>query len=181
MKSIEVDEEVLNALFKNAQGFGDTANTVLRRVLGLAPSANGSDKSHLSEPSSTTIPSPILAYAEGPKFRSLARGLDKFLALLAWLQQRHGTDFEEILNLPLGGRKYFAKTEGEIRATAHGSVSVRRIPESEIWALTTLSNDSKKTVISRVLQFLGYPTAEVAGVLKQFPDSEGRPNAQLNI
>lgn len=173
MITIEIDHEVHSALEARAEGFNDNENKVLRRLLGLgANSENKSDQSDKSQPSAAT---PMVEFVRGPRFQGLGRGLDRFLAILGWLDERHGKAFEEIEKLPLGGRKYFAKTEAEIRAKAGGAITVHQIPgPSHMWALTTLSNDSKKMVVSRVLKYLGHSPEETRQVVAQFPASENR-------
>jgi negative modulator of initiation of replication len=125
-----------------------------------------SDKSHFS-----ALP-PIVAFVKGPQFQSLTKGLDRYLALLSWIHNRHPDRFGEIQELPFGGRTYFSDNPDDI--TKSRGVTAKRIPKTEYFSMATLSNDTKRKIISQTLQYFGYPIEEVKMVLGEMPASESR-------
>jgi negative regulator of replication initiation len=117
--------------------------------------------------------SPIIAFVTDPKFQVLYGGLDRFLAMLSWLNDCHPEKFAELPSMSFGSRNYFGRSEREILDTAPGT-KAKQIPNSEFWVLVTFSNDDKKKLLRRVIRFLGYSGTDTERALQEFPDSKKR-------
>jgi hypothetical protein len=77
----------------------------------------------------------------------------------AWLSKKHGADFSMVQHCKGRGRIYFALNPQSILETGN-STNPKRIPGSDFWVCTTLSNKLKGQIIDGVLVILGYPPQE---------------------
>lgn len=168
--TIQLDDDAFQLLAKRTLGLNRTPSDVIRELLSGEPS-NGQATTMTSD---GPAQSALVTFVQSPQFRSATRAVDRYVTLFGWLYKNHTSTFSEIEQLPIGGRKHFAHTKGEIEGGAHSGTGAKRIPNSNLWMLTTLSNDYKKSVLKRVLQFLGYNKAEVALTLEEFPASKSR-------
>lgn len=202
-KTTTLDLDLYNALLRRTKDFGETISDVIRRELrfsdrnesnefneldGLAAIREQGAKikyeqlSELIDNSGDAGATPILvlpesvpaliSFVKGPEFQSHRKGLDRYLALLSWLHSRHPERFAAIQDIPFGGRKYFSHNASDITVSA--GVTAKKIPKSDFFALGTLSNDAKRKIIDRLLNFFGYPPDQVKIVLREMPESASR-------
>lgn len=145
MKTIEIDDEVFGALLKNVSDFGETPNSVLRRILGVTGvSENAAPKSRL----------PIEDFFASTEFR-FARGVvGRFLAVLSWLYRQKKDQFSVVEGIRGRGRLYFSKSADELERSGR-SVNPKKIPESPYLVITTTPTDLKQEILSEVMKALG--------------------------
>jgi negative modulator of initiation of replication len=145
VKTIEIDDEVFGALLKSVSDFGETPNSVLRRVLhingvGTAPSS----KAKL----------PIQEFVDSTEFRFAKGAVGRFLAVLSWLYARNTEAFTIVEGIRGRGRLYFSKSAEELERSGR-SVSPKKIPGSPYWVITTTPTDLKQEILSEVMKALG--------------------------
>lgn len=159
MRTIEIDDDVYRFLLSNATEIGESASSILRRVLGL-PSAHGPGG---TQPNTATAQADrdLLALVEGARFKGYGSVKDKYLGILSFVAQQKPQDFEEPVRR-IGGRnrRYFAETAQEIAATGR-STQPRQIPGTQYWALTNSPTRQKRQILDRVLGVMGYERATV--------------------
>ena len=110
-------------------------------------------------------------FLRSDRFRRHHQAIDKFLAILGWLDHAQPKQFSEVaLAFRRGSRRYFAKSEREILQSGDG-ITAKPIPQSPFWVLTTLDNKSKRIVVEDVLRVLGYSRGDTNLTLAELPDS----------
>ena len=151
MKTIEIDDEVFGALLRNVSDFGETPNSVLRRVLKINGStAEPANKSKL----------PIQGFIASTEFRFSKGVVGRFLAVLSWLYLEHKEQFSVVEDIRGRGRLYFSKSADELERSGR-SVNPKRIPESPYWVITTTPTDLKQEMLAEVMKALGCDSESV--------------------
>jgi negative regulator of replication initiation len=173
MKTIEIDDTVYAELVKRVTGFGQTPNDVLRIVLGI-----GGSKKHAETPSTVAIARhPLIEYLESADFKLHRDAEGKYLAVLSWLYQNHKANFPSVERYGRGNRLYFATSRKKIEENAPYA-TVKQIPETPYFAMTTLDNKAKRQVLAHALTSFGYPRDIIEVVVQTIP-SGSRANRLL--
>src|SRR5512137_2295548 len=103
MKSIDIDDDIHAHLVANVADFGETASSVLRRLLKL----NGVGGTHgTSAPKEKTE---LQKLFESTEFTYAKGVVGRFLAVLRWLHNADPSAFAKVLSIKGRGRLYFAK------------------------------------------------------------------------
>jgi len=187
MKHIEIDEELYQYIASNTQFIGESASSILRRLLSLplieaevqqkniniieSPSIAENIQKISSEDSATKIvaeePSVIIAPSESvfnyinKEELAMQRGVvGRFLLLLSALHRVHPSNFSVVQDIRGKGRLYFATSEEEL-AQSGSSTKPRQIPESAYWVMTNSNTTRKKMMITEVTKALGYSESDI--------------------
>lgn len=148
MKTIEVTDDVYAELSRLAAESGRAPETVLASLLHL--------------PTSPELQSdPLVAFLTGPALRAKATDADRYLAVLAWVAERHPSEFREHILSLTSGRRYLGLSRDEIVAQCRHN-QARQIPGSSYWAIMNLDTATKRRFLTRVLEFTGYRPEVVA-------------------
>ena len=170
MKNIEIDEEIYQFIVRNTQFIGESASSILRRLLSIE-----AETQSLSEPTMTqivqpeNIPEPAIAdvietkdinetvfnYVNREELAMQRGAVGRFLLILAALYRGHTTQFSEVLDISGRDRLYFAKSEQEL-AESGSSTKPRQIPDSPFWVMTNSNTTRKKMMLTKVASSLGY-------------------------
>ena len=142
MKTIEVSDEVYEALQKLATGFHRTPDEVLASLLNVPTG-------------SPEAAEPLAAFVLSAEFRSKFTDADRYLSLLGWIASRHGGDFGEFIRSLPGGRLYLSMSQEEILATCRHN-QARQIDGTQYWAIMNIDTPTKRRFLARVLEFVGY-------------------------
>lgn len=176
MKKIEIDEELYAYIASHTQHIGESASTILRRLLGLSPMAV--QESSPVAPSETTrgsvktdLTPAVLsgANAEGNAnvFDVLDRAdiaaqkgaVGRFLFILSLLHRCHVAQFTQVLEIRGRNRLYFATSEQELLA-AGNSTNPKQIPGSPYWVVTNNNTTKKKSILTAVATEMGYSSSD---------------------
>ncbi len=161
MKTIEISDEVHAELQRLAAESRCTPSAVLAALLHLPTS------SELSR-------DPLVTFLLGPDLRQKANDAERYLALLAWVAERHPGDFREYIVSLTSGRRYLGLNRDEITAQCRHN-QARPIPGTPYWAIMNLDTPTKRRFLGRVLEFTGYRPEVVAFACQVF----GRPRLAL--
>ena len=155
VKTIAVDNDVYSSLLNNVADFGESPNSVLRRLLKIGPSSVNAQPSPKSGSLQELVGSTEFYYAKGV--------VGRFLAVLSWLYKADKGAFHVVEGIRGRGRIYFAKSSEELTKSGR-SVNPKRIPDTPYWVITTTSTDLKLGILSDVMKALGYdlPTIQCA-------------------
>jgi negative modulator of initiation of replication len=161
-RQIEVESDVYAYIVQNTQEIGETASSILRRLLRLpcaGPTVVTTTTTTESEPSELgkLLGSPEFMYAKGV--------VGRFLSLLKWLHDREPAGFSKVEGIKGRGRIYFAKNPETLKAAGR-SVNPKQIPGTDYWVITTTPTTLKQQVIERVMQTLGYNRADIAAATR---------------
>src|SRR5471030_313741 len=142
VKNIEVSEEVYLALQQLATGFHRTADDVLAALLNV-PHA------------SPEAAEPLAAYVISTEFRAKFTDAEKYLGILAWIAERHASEFGEFIRSQSGGRRFLGMNREEIIEACRLN-QARQIDGTQYWAIMNIDTATKRRFLARVLEFIGY-------------------------
>lgn len=89
------------------------------------------------------------------------QALGRFLAVLTWLYQRHGQEFEAVTRVRGRRRVYFAENPDDI-ARSGSSTMPHPVPGTPWYVTTNTSTRLKLVILAKLLSRLGYPKADIA-------------------
>jgi len=180
MKNIEIDEELYQYIASNTQFIGESASSILRRLLALpTPSENSTQDEQFNSASETKLESakeknketetelePVIDNFEesnasvfdiiNKEEMAMQRGaVGRFLLILAALYRVHASTFASVCEIRGRDRLYFATSE-EALAETGSSTKPRQIPDSPYWVMTNSNTTRKKMMLTEVAFTLGY-------------------------
>ncbi|QBG35121.1 replication initiation negative regulator SeqA [Litorilituus sediminis] len=178
MKNIEIDEELYQYIATNTQFIGESASSILRRLLQLSPEKQASEavveleveSDKLAEPEQVKEPlkpaAPTATHESVFNFinkeeLAMQRGaVGRFLLILAALYRAHPQQFEVVTDISGRDRLYFAHSEEELAASG-SSTKPRQIPDSPFWVITNSNTTRKKMMLTKAAASLGYSETDV--------------------
>lgn len=160
MKTLIVEDDLYSFLVSHTQEIGESASSILRRLLGLKPGSHGAQSSR----EELTKTFDFLQHWE--QFRHLTHA-KKFLHILSWAYRKHGDDFQKILSVEGHRRKYFAR-DAKTLIESGRSTNPRPIPDSPYWVITNNSTAKKAEILSDVFRILGYEDEQIHALVREF-------------
>jgi negative regulator of replication initiation len=166
MISIEIDEDVYAAIERNAVGLNKKANDVLRKLFNLSPTAQVAIPARPA-----TIGKSLDSFLQSSEYLRVSTADEKYLCLISWLCKNHPLLKDSLDNYSPRTRIPFSRNRKAIEDSAGGEIVIKPIPDVGFFAMVTLSNPSKRKVISKVLEIAGYDNQQIQNALKTLPDS----------
>lgn len=196
MKQIDIDDELYQYIASNTQSIGESASTILRRLLNLSGEKIQSTNVELTQNNQTATMSTSalktseLAVEPSKKQKMLAvtpvkqkndnvfnvlnkeelamqKGVvGRFLFILSAFYRTHKTDFSAVLDIKGRDRVYFA-TSKEALVNSGSSMNPKNITDSEYWVMTNSNTTRKKMMLHEVALCLGY-SAEQAEKIRDY-------------
>jgi negative modulator of initiation of replication len=171
MKKIDVDDDVYEYIVRNTRENGESASSLLRRLLGLKTTShdsNGSQQGQMpnppnprpGDPDPPKVPSQLGTFLSSPDFICLRQAVDRFLALLGWLWQCDATKFEVVQEVRGRRRVYFAKSCEAILAGGR-STHPQRIPGTPWYVVTNNDTPKKQSILAQVMSRLRFCEGEI--------------------
>lgn len=168
MKTIEIDEELYQHLASNTQYIGESASSILRRLLAFGEQAQEIEQKadSISEPSQEPAAQPapkepeplegsLFDYINKEELAMQRGAVGRFLLILGALYRVHPKQFKNVCDIRGRDRLYFADSE-EALAESGSSTKPRQIPESPYWVITNSNTTRKKMMLTEVAISLGY-------------------------
>ncbi|GLX80016.1 negative modulator of initiation of replication [Thalassotalea insulae] len=171
MKHIEIDEELYQYLASQTQYIGESASSILRRLLAL-PAVKAEDKARpakvesvlvaQADPTGTQVTSneSVFNYINKEELATQRGVVGRFLLILSALHRVHSDEFSTVIDIRGRDRLYFARSEQELAASG-SSTKPRQIPDSPFWVMTNSNTTRKKMMITEVAKALGYQASEI--------------------
>ncbi|MDP7591189.1 MAG: replication initiation negative regulator SeqA [Litorilituus sp.] len=190
MKTIEIDDELYQFIVSNTQAIGESASSILRRLLVLPnessvlsvqkvtinsvnqeASSEVVDESVSSDESLNLVEDVTLAIKPdrqesifnfiNKEELAMQRGaVGRFLLILAALYRANPDSFSVVTEICGRDRLYFANSEAELAASG-SSIKPKQIPESPFWVMTNSNTTRKKMMLTKAATSLGYAVDEV--------------------
>jgi len=173
MKHIEIDEELYQHLASNTQYIGESASSIIRRLLSLPVDVSAEKTTKPKKIESVLVQKlPIEAMVQANTSENVFNYINKeelatqrgvvgrFLLILSALHRVHGDKFATVCEIRGRDRLYFARTENEL-AQSGSSTKPRQIPESSFWVMTNSNTTRKKMMITEVAKSLGYQSDDI--------------------
>jgi negative regulator of replication initiation len=169
--TIGIDSDLFTEIDKRTTpdfDHSDVINKLLKRALNLsgpseAPRAIQTSVPVLSEKEG------IVSFVQTPEYRVL-NGIDKYLAVLAWLHKTRPNEFGKIENYRKGNRTYFSKSQKQVEDSGTG-INAKPIPGTLWWALATLDNRAKRDILSDILHLFNFQPGDINRVVDTIADS----------
>ncbi|MFY8275066.1 replication initiation negative regulator SeqA [Pseudoalteromonas sp. SSDWG2] len=181
MKKIEIDDELYQYIASNTQSIGESASTILRRLLNLQSiDAQPTDKPVVEEQKQETeaITQEQPPVQQSQSQRSVFDILNKeelamqkgvvgrFLFILAAFHRSHKATFDRVLSIKGRDRRYFATSKEELQASG-SSLNPKNIEDSPYWVMTNSNTTRKKMMLHEVALELGY-SKEQAEIIRDY-------------
>lgn len=179
MKNIEIDEELYQYIAANTQFIGESASSILRRLLNLQTTQAVEEVKQSNDVPEEIVEnldtSPEVKEQAIPKSDSnetvfnfinkeelaMQRGaVGRFLLILAALYRAHPQHFDVVTDICGRDRLYFADSEEKLAASG-SSTKPRQIPDSPFWVITNSNTTRKKMMLTKAAASLGYTDADV--------------------
>jgi len=179
MKHIEIDEELYQFLASNTQFIGESASSILRRLLSLPmpetakqqdiqittiePLQAVEEKVENKQPQPAEVPvddENVFNYINKEELAMQRGAIGRFLLILAALYRVHPQQFSLVNNIRGRDRLYFAQSES-LLAQSGSSTKPRQIPDSDYWVMTNSNTTRKKMMLTEVAKVLGYQAADI--------------------
>jgi negative modulator of initiation of replication len=185
MKNIEIDEVLYQYIVSNTQFIGESASSILRRLLSLtlAEDTAGNIEVILSENKEEAVESSplqieetiekeevvviieesveppsidnVLNYINKEELATQRGAVGRFLLILAALYRVHSEKFAVVSEIRGRDRLYFAKSKEELSASG-SSTKPLQIPDSPFWVMTNSNTTRKKMMLTKASLTLGY-------------------------
>jgi negative modulator of initiation of replication len=167
MKTVYLDDDVYQHLLHNAEEIGESASSILRRLLHLdsgltseIPSTSPPNESRVGNGSSTGaghdhVSHALTAFLASGDMLSARSALDRFLRILGFLHAQHPEDFGKVLQIRGRHRIYFGRNREDVDRSG-SSVFPQQIPGSKYWVMTNSPTRQKREILTKVLKVLGY-------------------------
>jgi negative modulator of initiation of replication len=184
MKHIQVDEELYQYLISTTEYIGESASSILRRLLSLPVvetekiatdstainnlsnnNNNNNDDELQVAPDSVSLllntPVENVFHFINKEELATQRGVvGRFLLILSALHRVHLDSFSKVQDIRGRDRLYFATSEKAL-AQSGSSTKPRQIPDSQFWVMTNSNTTRKKMMLTEVTRTLGYSDSDI--------------------
>ncbi len=190
MKQIDIDDELYQYIASNTQSIGESASTILRRLLNL----NGDDntpvaKNNQNNQTATQAPlddTPVTNDSQEQEVVTPVKQINanvfnilnkeelamqkgvvgRFLFILSAFYRTHKKEFSAVLDIKGRDRVYFATSKEDL-VNSGSSMNPKNITDSEYWVMTNSNTTRKKMMLHEVALCLGY-SAEQAEEIRDY-------------
>jgi negative regulator of replication initiation len=169
--NITIDDALFTEIEKRTTpdfDHNDVIQKLLKKAL-LQSQPMVPSKPKLNSPAIPSAKDSIVSFVQSPEYTVLS-GINKYLAVLAWLHKYKPNDFEKVESYRRGNRVYFGKSQRQVEESGEG-IAAKQIPGSSIWTLATLDNRAKRGLLADVLQLCSIQSGDINIVVDSIPDS----------
>ncbi|WP_411358165.1 replication initiation negative regulator SeqA [Pseudidiomarina salilacus] len=165
-KRIEIDDELYRYIASHTHHIGESASSILRRLLQLESSApNAASEAPLN--SAAAEPEVGTRVHNRTIFDSMTSAdlagqrsvVARFLYILSMLHKCHPHMFAKVLQISGRDRQYFSRSAAELEASGT-STNPKQIPDSDFYVVTNNNTTRKKSMLTQVALELGYDEAQ---------------------
>ncbi|TMP15346.1 replication initiation negative regulator SeqA [Pseudoalteromonas sp. S2893] len=190
MKQIDIDDELYQYIASNTQSIGESASTILRRLLNL----NGDDNTPVAKNNQNNQTATLASLDDTPATKdsqeqeavtpvkqtnanvfnilnkeelAMQKGVvGRFLFILSAFYRTHKKEFSAVLDIKGRDRVYFATSKEDL-VNSGSSMNPKNITDSEYWVMTNSNTTRKKMMLHEVALCLGY-SAEQAEEIRDY-------------
>ena len=190
MKQIDIDDELYQYIASNTQSIGESASTILRRLLNLngddntpvaknnqnnqtatqaplddTPATNDSQEQEVVTPVKQTNAN-VFNILNKEELAMQKGEVGRFLFILSAFYRTHKKEFSAVLDIKGRDRVYFATSKEDL-VNSGSSMNPKNITDSEYWVMTNSNTTRKKMMLHEVALCLGY-SAEQAEEIRDY-------------
>lgn len=148
MQSIKIEDDLFEELMDQVVETGKSFSDIIRHWQEEAESKSPSDSIPKKEEG-------ILDLIESAQFQSADKAIRRYLMVLSQAHEQEPDNFDKILEIEGRSRKYFGTSREELSRRGK-KVRPERIPDTPYWAITRISNSTKKKRLRQALLLLDY-------------------------
>lgn len=159
MRTVELDEDVYQHIARNTAEIGESASSILRRLLGIEASIT---PAHMLVQQPTSERRHELADLLAlPMFSTSTTAVSRMMKILHEVHKQRGPEeFSKVLAIQGRNRSYFAKSKEEILRSGK-STQPREVFKTGFWVMTNSPTQQKREMLRDVLKLLGYSSEAV--------------------
>jgi len=190
MKQIDIDDELYQYIASNTQSIGESASTILRRLLNLngddntpvaknnqnnqtatqaplddTPATNDSQEQEVVTPVKQTNAN-VFNILNKEELAMQKGVVGRYLFILSAFYRTHKKEFSAVLDIKGRDRVYFATSKEDL-VNSGSSMNPKNITDSEYWVMTNSNTTRKKMMLHEVALCLGY-SAEQAEEIRDY-------------
>ena len=190
MKQIDIDDGLYQYIASNTQSIGESASTILRRLLNLngddntpvaknnqnnqtatqaplddTPATNDSQEQEVVTPVKQTNAN-VFNILNKEELAMQKGVVGRFLFILSAFYRTHKKEFSAVLDIKGRDRVYFATSKEDL-VNSGSSMNPKNITDSEYWVMTNSNTTRKKMMLHEVALCLGY-SAEQAEEIRDY-------------
>jgi negative modulator of initiation of replication len=189
MKQIDIDDELYQYIASNTQSIGESASTILRRLLNLSGEKIQTANAEVNQ-NNQTVTTPTAPLTSPKQTQSLENNqppatatplkqksanvfnvlnkeelamqkgvVGRFLFILSAFYRTHKADFRAVLDIKGRDRVYFATSKEDL-VNSGSSMNPKNITDSEYWVMTNSNTTRKKMMLHEVALCLGYSSEQ---------------------
>jgi len=196
MKQIDIDDELYQYIASNTQSIGESASTILRRLLNMSGEKQLTADVEIIKNQQLTTASAASSVSVEPELQqadtetpktvtpvkqknanvfnvlnkeelAMQKGVvGRFLFILSAFYRTHKSDFSAVLDIKGRDRIYFATSKEDL-VNSGSSMNPKNITDSEYWVMTNSNTTRKKMMLHEVALCLGY-SAEQAEKIRDY-------------
>ena len=196
MKKIDIDDELYQYIASNTQSIGESASTILRRLLNMSGEKQLTADVEIIKNQQLTTASAASSVSVEPELQqadtetpktvtpvkqknanvfnvlnkeelAMQKGVvGRFLFILSAFYRTHKSDFSAVLDIKGRDRVYFATSKEDL-VNSGSSMNPKNITDSEYWVMTNSNTTRKKMMLHEVALCLGY-SAEQAEKIRDY-------------
>ena len=196
MKQIDIDDELYQYIASNTQSIGESASTILRRLLNMSGEKQLTADVEIIKNQQLTTASAASSVSVEPELQqadtetpktvtpvkqknanvfnvlnkeelAMQKGVvGRFLFILSAFYRTHKSDFSAVLDIKGRDRVYFATSKEDL-VKSGSSMNPKNITDSEYWVMTNSNTTRKKMMLHEVALCLGY-SAEQAEKIRDY-------------
>lgn len=166
MKTIEVEDNIFEALEARAIGFGASPSTVIEGLLNIAR-IEITKKNDPSEQENEHHP--LLQLIAAPEYRT-SNGKEKYFAVLRYLYKNHKSNLDRLLSYRRGTRINFAVDPRAIEESGKDT-KPQRLEGTPLYVMTNLNHPDKRAILQDILPLYPFPMSVIRAVIQSIPDS----------
>ncbi|MBW4965652.1 MULTISPECIES: replication initiation negative regulator SeqA [unclassified Pseudoalteromonas] len=196
MKQIDIDDELYQYIASNTQSIGESASTILRRLLNMSGEKQLTADVEIIKNQQLTTASAASSVSVEPELQqadtetpktvtpvkqknanvfnvlnkeelAMQKGVvGRFLFILSAFYRTHKSDFSAVLDIKGRDRVYFATSKEDL-VNSGSSMNPKNITDSEYWVMTNSNTTRKKMMLHEVALCLGY-SAEQAEKIRDY-------------
>ena len=147
MQSIKIEDDLFDELMDLVVETGKSFSDIIRHW-----------KEESENRSSNSVPGKekrLLDLIDSSEFRSADKAIRRYMMVLSYAYEQEPDNFDKIFEIEGTSRKYFGSSREELIGRGK-NVRPERIPDTPHWAITRISNSTKRKRLRQALLRLGY-------------------------
>lgn len=174
MRNLAVDDDIYEFVCQNTKEIGESASSILRRLLKLPTTpAPDTQTSEISEEPTKPSEARLIDLQSRLNKLTTIQVVDRFLTILGWLRTQDSEKFEQVKNIHGPQRIYFSRSKEAIEKSGCGTAP-KQIPGSDWYVLTNNDTQTKKQLLMDVLALFSFTRDEKASIVNLLESPQQR-------